>query len=76
MTEKSNALKVEIPEVSVATTSKTKTKKTADTCDITTKEDFKIMYGDRWFYFTKGTVVTVPKELKEFLQKQGALDVL
>lgn len=74
MAEKKIEVEVNVPEVKVNST--VKTKKTADTCEITTKEDFKIMYGDRWFYFTKGTIVTVPKELKEFLQKQGALDVM
>ena len=64
-------IEVEIPATEVKVTSTAKTKKTADTCDITTKEDFKIMYGDRWFYFTKGTVVTVPKELKEFFTKNN-----
>lgn len=67
-------IEVVVPEVAVNTT--VKSKKTSDTCEIVTKEDFKIMYGDRWYYFTKGTVMTVPKEVKEFLQRQDALAVL
>lgn len=74
MAEKKLEVEVNVPEVKV--TSTVKTKKTAETCEVATKNDFKIMYGDRWYYFTKGTVVTVPKEVKEFLQKQDALAVL
>ena len=74
MTEKSNALKVEIPEVSVATTSKNVKKE--ELVDISCNQEFKIMYGNKWYYFKVVEVVKVPKELKDYLAKQGALAVL
>lgn len=69
--------KTEKPDL-VVSVSATKAKETTKEVlvEIVTKESFKIMYGDRWYYFTKGTPVKVSKELKEYLNRQGALAVL
>lgn len=69
---------VEKPEVvvSVPATKVKETKKAEPLVEIVTKETFKVMYGDRWYFFTKGVPVKVSKELKNYLNKQGALAVL
>lgn len=66
------------PEVTPAiTVSMTSAKaKEASKVEIVTNETFKIAFGDRWYYFTKGVPVKVAPELKAFLLKQGALAVL
>ena len=69
--------KTEKPDL-VVSVSATKAKESTKEplVEIATKESFKIMYGDRWYYFTKGETVKVSKDLKEYLNRQGALAVL
>lgn len=65
-------------EVEVSTTipqSSTKKEKVT-TVEIVTKQSFKMMYGDRWYYFTKGEPVAVTQEIKDYLLKQDALAVI
>lgn len=73
---KETEMEITIPEVKatpVVTVTTTVKSKEAEKVEIATNETFKIMYGDRWYYFTKGEPVKVSKELKAFLLKQGAL---
>ena len=77
---KEQEVMVEIPKVEVApaitvTTTDVKAKE-APKVDIVTNETFKIMFGDRWHYFTKGEPTKVSPELKAYLLKQGALAVI
>lgn len=62
------------PEVSVSVSAIKATDR--ELVEIVTKETFKVMYGDRWYHFTKGVPVKVPKEMKVFLNKQNALAVI
>ena len=71
---------VEIPKVDVTpavtvTTTAVKAKE-APKVEIVTNETFKVMFGDRWYYFTKGEPTKVSAEMKAFLLKQGALAVI
>lgn len=66
-------------EVEVTTTipqSSPKKAKVVDDVEIVTKETFKMMYGDRWYFFTQGVPVKVSQEIKDYLMKQDALAVI
>lgn len=71
---------IEIPKVDVVPTVKVTTTATkvadAQKVEIVTNEDFKIRFGDRWYYFTKGEPTKVTVEMKAYLLKQGALAVI
>ncbi len=71
MTEKNEKL-----EITVATTTRATKSKAVPLEEIIPNQNFKITFGDRWYYFTKGEAVKVPAELKVFLKQQGALEVI
>lgn len=64
------------PQVTVNVSAVKAVKDTNEKVEIVTKETFKIMFGDRWYFFKKGEPVTVSKEMKNYLNKQGALAVI
>lgn len=77
MVERNKKEEVEkTPEITVNVTA-TKAKETkTNLVEVTTKENFRIYYGDRWYNFTKDTPVKVTNEIKDYLKKQDVLAVL
>lgn len=63
---------VTIPETKKEVATKTTNKKVV----IVPNQDFKMVYGNKWYYFMKDQEVEVPEELKAYLKAQGALAVV
>lgn len=68
-------VKVDVVPAVTVTTTMVKAKE-APKVEIVTNESFKIRFGDRWYYFTKGEPTKVSEEMKAYLLKQGALAVI
>lgn len=69
-------IEVTMPTVEVETKVETKKAPVEKKVEVATKDDLKIYYGDRWYFFNAGESVMVTPEIKEYLRAQGALAVL
>ena len=68
------------PEVSVSVTipeaKKEVAKATNKKVKIVPNQTFKMVYGNKWYYFSEGTELEVSEDLKAYLKAQGALAVV
>lgn len=68
------------PEVNVSVTipevKKEVAKATNKKVKIVPNQTFKMVYGNKWYYFSEGIELEVSEELKAYLKAQGALAVV